>query len=156
MEPIKRTAKYYYYRFVRLRTSPEEMARGLAIGVFVGFTPTFGIQSILSIFIAAIFRGNKFLAAGAAFVTNPITIPFIYGGTYLTGAAVLQNPVDSSFLAEPSLEGLWSAGGDIFAALWVGGIIVGLAVAVVVYFLVLSFGPKAQLKFAGAKAQNKR
>ena len=148
METLKRVGKYFYYRFVRARSSPSEMARGVFIGLFVAFTPTFGVQSVSSIFLAAIFRGNKILAGLVPFVTNPVTMPFFYGGTYLLGASVLQNPIDSTFLSKPSLTGLWGMGGDIFSALWVGGIILGFVVGLIGYFMALVFGPKIQMRFA--------
>lgn len=148
METLKRVGKYFYYRFVRARSSPPEMARGLFIGLFVAFTPTFGVQSVSSIFLAALFRGNKIIAGLAPFVTNPVTMPFFYGGTYLLGASILQYPIDPSLISEPSLNRLLDAGGDIFWALWVGGIIVGFVVGLVGYFLALVLGPKIQMKFA--------
>ena len=147
MEPLKRVSKYFYYRFVRTRSTPPEMARGVFIGLFVAFTPTFGVQSISSIFLAAIFRGNKILAGLTPFVTNPLTIPFFYGGTYLLGASLLQDPINPKFFYRPSLTGLWDAGSDIFMALWVGGIIMGLVFGVIGYFLTLTLGPKIQMRF---------
>ena len=148
METLKRASKYFYFRFVRARSSPSEMARGIFIGLFVAFTPTFGVQSVSSVFLAAIFRGNKILAGLAPFVTNPVTMPFFYGGTYLLGASLLQNPIDYTFLSKPSLTGLWDAGSDIFRALWVGGIVVGFVVGLIGYFLTLVWGPKIQMRFA--------
>jgi len=148
METMKRVGKYFYYRFIRVRSSPQEMARGLFIGLFVAFTPTFGVQSIVSIFFAALFRGSKILAGLAPFVTNPLTMPFFYGGTYLLGAAILQRPIDPDFLSKPSLEGLWEAGGEIFMALWVGGVLVGFVVGLIGYFVALTLGPKIQKRFA--------
>ncbi|MFQ5671949.1 MAG: DUF2062 domain-containing protein [Nitrospinales bacterium] len=145
---MKRIGKYFYYRFIRIRSSPQEMARGMFIGLFIAFTPTFGVQSITSIFFAALFRGNKILAGLAPFVTNPLTMPFLYGGTYLAGAAVLQSPVDPGFLSKPSLKGLWEVGGDVFMALWVGGVLVGFVVGLMGYFLALTLGPKIQKRFA--------
>jgi len=144
METMKRVGKYFYYRFIRIRSTPPEMARGLFIGLFIAFTPTFGVQSVTAIFFAALFRGNKILAGLAPFVTNPLTMPLLYGGTYWVGSAVLQAPIDQAFLSQPSLRGLWEVGGDIFMALWVGGILVGLVVGLVGYFLALAFGSRVQ------------
>ncbi|MFQ5715646.1 MAG: DUF2062 domain-containing protein [Nitrospinales bacterium] len=155
MKPLKRALKYYYYRFARLKSTPEEMALGVSIGLFVGFTPTFGVQSVVAVFVAAVFRGDKILAAAAAFVTNPVTIPFIYAGTYLVGTAVLQNPVDAGFLSQPSIEGLWETSGDIFVALWVGGVIVGLLVALLAYYVLVNFGMTILTKWVPAKFKPK-
>ena len=156
MEPIYRFSRYLYYRFIRLRAEPEEMARGMAIGVFVGFTPTLGLQTVIAIFIAALFRGNKILAGAAACVTNPATIPFIYAGTYKLGAMILQTPQkDIDFLVHPSLESLLESGNGIFAAMWIGGILVGLILAPITYFVSLKLEYAALRKIARARVHSK-
>ena len=62
MESIKRICRYCYYRFIRLPASPENLARGVALGFFISTTPTFGIQTIIALFLAALFRVNKLAA----------------------------------------------------------------------------------------------
>jgi uncharacterized protein len=151
MNFLRRSSLYIYYRFLRLKGSREEIARGLAIGVFMGFTPTLGIQTISAIFVAAIFKGNKFLAALGAGITNPLTIPFFYAGTYKIGSAVLGNPLDFSFLSHPTFQDFWSIGNDLFLALWVGGLIVGIPSGIVFYFLGLWAAPRLIKQYAKAK-----
>ena len=151
MNFLRRSSLYIYYRFLRLKGSREEIARGLAIGVFMGFTPTLGIQTISAIFVAAIFKGNKFLAALGAGITNPLTIPFFYTGTYKIGSAVLGNPLDFSFLSHPTFQDFWSIGNDLFLALWVGGLIVGIPSGIVFYFLGLWAAPRLIKQYAKAK-----
>ena len=151
MNFLKRSALYIYYRFVRSKSSPEIMARGLGIGVFVGFTPTLGFQTVTAIFVAALFKGNKFLSAIGAGITNPITIPFFYAGTYKVGAAILGNPIDPNFLSHPTIEGFWSAGNDLFMALWVGGFVVGIPAGIIFYFVGLWLLPRLVQKYAKAK-----
>ncbi len=151
MNFLRRSALYVYYRFLRLKGSPEEIARGLGIGVFMGFTPTLGIQTISAIFVAAVFKGNKFLAALGAGITNPLTIPFFYTGTYKIGSAVLGNPLDFSFLSHPTFQDFWSIGNDLFLALWVGGLIVGIPSGIVFYFIGLWAAPRLIQQYAKAK-----
>jgi len=38
IEP-QRTARYYYLKFIRLKGDPAMLARGVAVGVFIGITP---------------------------------------------------------------------------------------------------------------------
>jgi uncharacterized protein (DUF2062 family) len=69
-----RTAKYYYLRFLRLRGKPGELARGVAIGIFVGITPTIPFHTILALILAMILRGSKIAALLATvLVSNPLT-----------------------------------------------------------------------------------
>ena len=45
--PLVRQIKLLVVRFLRLRGAPEEIAKGLALGIFIGLTPTFGFQMLL-------------------------------------------------------------------------------------------------------------
>jgi uncharacterized protein (DUF2062 family)/SAM-dependent methyltransferase len=46
-------------------------------GIFIGVVPIYGLQSVVAIGIAAIFRLNKPLTLGATFINNPILQPFL-------------------------------------------------------------------------------
>lgn len=73
MKP-NRAAKYYYLKFLRLQGDPHSLALGVAIGLFVGITPTIPLHTALIIVLAWILRGN-FLAAliAATAISNPLT-----------------------------------------------------------------------------------
>ena len=47
-----RQFKLNLLRLLRIRKSPDEIAKGLALGVFIGMTPTFGFQMVIAIFFA--------------------------------------------------------------------------------------------------------
>jgi len=73
LEP-RRAARYYYLRFVRLRGHPSVLARGVAVGTFIGITPTIPFHTILALIFAIILRGSKVTALLAAvIVSNPLT-----------------------------------------------------------------------------------
>jgi uncharacterized protein (DUF2062 family) len=73
LEP-RRAARYYYLRFIRLRGHPSVLARGVAVGTFVGITPTIPFHTILALIFAIILRGSKVTALLAAvIVSNPLT-----------------------------------------------------------------------------------
>ena len=73
LEP-RRAVRYYYLRFISLRGHPSVLARGVAIGTFVGITPTIPFHTILTLFFAFILRGSKVTALLAAVVvSNPLT-----------------------------------------------------------------------------------
>ena len=73
MKP-NRAAKYYYLKFLRLQGDPHSLALGVAIGLFVGITPTIPLHTALIIILAWLLRGN-FLAAliAATAISNPLT-----------------------------------------------------------------------------------
>jgi uncharacterized protein (DUF2062 family) len=136
---IKSIAKFLYQRFIKIRGRPEDIAWGMAIGLFIGMTPTIGIQIYIAVFIASILKKSKMSAAIGVWITNPITIPFFYGLTYYLGAKILGYPLRKSLLQNFSFETLQTAGKSIFISLWIGGIIAGLAVAIIGYMITLEF-----------------
>ena len=171
MESIKRACRYFYYRFIRLQATPESLARGVALGLFISTTPTFGVQTFIALFLAAILRCSKIAAVVAAQLSNALTAPFIFLGTYYLGAVILDRPFDRAKL-DGLMDGfewgsLWTSGlsvfaplwdgfRDVFVALWVGGLIVGVVLAAMGYFLVLGIDTKAHLQIVRAQQQAKR
>lgn len=70
----QRTARYYYLRFIRLRGKPSELARGIAIGTFIGITPTIPFHVVLALIFSSLLRSSKIAAVLATFVvSNPLT-----------------------------------------------------------------------------------
>jgi len=98
LEP-RRAARYYYLRFIRLRGKPSELARGVAVGTFIGITPTIPFHTVLSIICASLLRGSKIAAVLATFVvSNPLTFFLQYYfswkiGTWFTSGKHSWNEV---------------------------------------------------------------
>ena len=127
-----------YERFIQIRGKPREVALGFALGVFVGMTPTIGIQTPIAIFCAALFKWSKLAAAIGVWISNPLSAPIIYGITYITGAKLLRlQPVFGLHLS-PSwsmLKVLLLKAPQALAAMTVGGVILGLPLALLSYYL---------------------
>lgn len=174
MKPIasfKRACRYFYYRFIRLQAGSESLARGVALGLFISTTPTFGIQTFIALFFAALFRCSKICAVVSAQLSNAITAPFIFLGTYYLGAAITGHPFDQDRLDQlldnfhweqvwdnglSAFSPLWEGFRDIFVSLWVGGIVVGVILAAMGYFMVLGIDTKAHRQIVRAKKQMER
>ncbi|NER00307.1 MAG: DUF2062 domain-containing protein [Cyanothece sp. SIO2G6] len=146
----KRRLRYFYLRFVRLRGSPEAIATGVATGVFAGWFPLFGLQTIIGIALATIFKGNKLMAAAGTWVSNPLTyIPIYYfnfrvGQQLLAGVGMQTELPDWTVVQAIVVESGWAAfsqlmalGGIVSAALFLGCCVVGLVSAIAAYFLTL-------------------
>ena len=156
MESIRRICRYFYYRFIRLQASPETLARGVALGLFISTTPTFGIQTLLALFLAALFRVSKLCAVLAVQFTNALTAPFIYAGTYYLGAFLLGQPPQENLFNDFSFKVLFELGPAVFAALGVGGLLVGVILGVMGYFMVIGIDTKAHMQIIRAKRQVER
>jgi len=62
------------YRYVcRSSKNPESLARGVGIGLFIGFLPAIGFQIILAFLTAGFFNANRIVAMLGTLVTNPFT-----------------------------------------------------------------------------------
>jgi hypothetical protein len=72
-----RAIQYVRLRLTRLPDEPHRIARGVFAGVFVSFTPFFGIHFILGGLLGWLIRGNVLAALLATFIGNPLTTPFI-------------------------------------------------------------------------------
>lgn len=69
----KRSWKAIRRYICRSSKDPESMARGVGLGLFVGFLPSFGFQMILAVFLAGFFNANRIVAVFGTLVTNPFT-----------------------------------------------------------------------------------
>lgn len=72
-----RAIQYVLHRMRRLPDEPHRIARGVFAGVFVSFTPLFGLHFMAAALMAWIMRGNILAALLATFVGNPATFPLI-------------------------------------------------------------------------------
>jgi uncharacterized protein (DUF2062 family) len=143
----------------------------VALGLFISTTPTFGVQTFIALILAALFRCSKISAVVAAQLTNALTAPFIFLGTYYVGAVIMGTPFDRTRL-DRLLDGfhweevwasglsvftpLWDGFRDVFVSLWVGGVIVGVVLAAIGYFVVLGIDTKAHMQIIRAKKQVER
>ena len=132
----KRRIRYVYLRFVRLRGSSKEIARGLAAGVFAGLFPLFGFQIIIGIAIAALLKGNKIIAAAGTWISNPFTYVPIYAFNYQVGRWLLgPSQTNYTFSDLQSVKAIMAMGANITLTLFVGCFVTGLVGSIGSYFL---------------------
>ncbi len=143
--------RYWWQEFVRklqeLRGRPRELSLGIAIGVFVGITPTIPLHTVLAVTLAAALRGSKLAAALGVWVANPLTIPVFYYGSYRLGIFVLGMP-ELTLPSTYSVFSLMHLGGHVTVAMLHGGVLLGILPAVLAYFLTyrLTSSPRFQGK----------
>jgi len=73
----RRTFGYFVHRLKRLPDSPHKIALGFACGIFVCFTPFFGLHVLLAALLALVIRGNVLAALIGTLFGNPFTFPVI-------------------------------------------------------------------------------
>ncbi len=123
-----------------LEDEPKNIAKGFALGSFVGMLPIPGFQLMVSLGVATLLKFNKKAACIAVFNTNLATGAFVFSFNYWLGKKLLG--LNPSFMIGDKVDYqftsiVFKAGSDVFLSLLVGGIITGLLTATLVYFALL-------------------
>lgn len=127
--------------------SPVRTAAAFALGVFLGFSPFFGLHTLLAVVAAFAFRLNRVAAVAGVYVNLPWFVAPYYTLTTVGGARLLGVPLppqfgqrlgslfDMSFLS----SGFWHGLGDLLhPLLWpylVGSTLGALVLGAVAYWL---------------------
>ena len=84
---------------LHLGETPQRTAVAFALGVFIAFTPTYGLHTASVVFLAWAFRLNFPAILVGSLVNNPWTVVPILGATMWTGFFLLgmQNRPDVSW-----------------------------------------------------------
>lgn len=135
----QRWLKYYYLRLLRLEGSPKAIARGVSVGMFAGFFPLFGLQTIIGLILAAFFRGNKLAAAAATWVSNPFTYVPIYTFNFAIGRLLLGGQNIALETIDLNSPEVLEVGSDFALRLFLGCFVMGSIAALVGYFFSLAF-----------------
>ena len=132
--------KWKYKRFVvrllKLNNSPHEIALGVAIGVFIGILPVYGLHTVLVVIAAILVRpANKIAIFLGTSISLPPTVPLITWTGYEIGRRILGG----------NFEALnWAVFKNItlgkvylyYQPLFLGSVILGFACSIIFYFLV--------------------
>ncbi|QWV93051.1 DUF2062 domain-containing protein [Geomonas oryzisoli] len=120
------------YGILSLDSHPGHIAAGFAVGVFISFTPFFGLHTPLAIAAAFLLRLNKLTCITGAWVNTPITVVPILGVSYKLGAFLRGRPIKDL----PVAAGMeWHNLERYAKSLILGSSILGFFAAVIAYFL---------------------
>ena len=143
LEKIRETVK----KLFSLKDTPHAIAGGVAIGVFVGFTPLFGIKTLLSLGLAYALRCNPIAAVIAVSLHDVLMpfAPFLMRMEYDIGYWMLSHPHHLPPKLELSHQHLhlgemlqWTTFLNLGLPLLLGSLVVSAPAAVVFYFLMLA------------------
>lgn len=154
-----RGMEYLAHRVRRLPDTPERIALGFACGAFASFTPLFGLHILLAIGLARMLRANMLASVFGTVVGNPLTFPLIASVSLALGRRILgfgATGRDFSRISDAFgqfFSGLWASFMSLFGfgepqwgkvvlflqdVCWpylVGGLMPGLVVAIVCYYI---------------------
>ena len=147
-----RARDFCVYKILQADDPPHRLALGLAIGTFATFSPLYGLQMVQNVVLAWLLGANKLVGIPIVWITNPVTVvpiffPCYMLGCWLTGSPVIEGKLTATRWdwqensANPEsrwsdyLGSLWGQLSEIAVPLFVGCTLVGLSLAVVVYFV---------------------
>lgn len=133
---FKQRVRQLATRLLALQGEPHYIAMGMAIGVFVGITPTIPLHTVIAVALAFALRGSKPAAIIGVWVGNPLTVPFFYLGSYKIGVWLLGKSIPFDLKYE-SVSELMKLGMDATLAMVTGGAVLGIVPAVAAYFITL-------------------
>ena len=107
--------------------TPAQRARGVAVGIFSGCFPFFGLQSLIGICLASLVRGHHLLAAIGTWISNPFTYIPLYIVNYKVGEFLLGNGKPLNDLSQLSHKQMWYQGLLVSNRILLGSFIVGLS-----------------------------
>lgn len=123
--------KTRFRKILSLDSHPRHISLGFAVGVFISFTPFFGLHTPLAIAAAFLFRLNKLTCITGAWINTPITVIPALGLSYKIGRILRGRPPGE--LTVHSLE--WASLKKHAASLVLGSSILGFVLAVSAYFI---------------------
>lgn len=178
----RRAAAYVVHRVRRIPDPPHRVARGVAAGIFVSFTPLFGFHLILAALLALILRGNIVAALLGTLIGNPFTFPLIATVSVELGAWMLDMPegmplyrivadlsaamfqlwynILAMFTSEPTnWDRLGTLFEGVFKAYLVGGLVPGIVcggIGYVVTHRIIEVYQKRRVKRLKARVEKRR
>ena len=147
------------HRLQRLPGTPEQIARGIAIGVFAAFSPFYGLHFLVAGLLAILLRANVLASLLGTFFGNALTYIPIGAAALSAGYAMLGQRLDSELhiglgrMFTRALSELWANFNAIFnmvegdwtylVEFWhtiffpwiVGGIPTGLISGIITYYI---------------------
>lgn len=107
---------------------------GMAIGAAISITPVLG-HTPAAVAIAALTGQSKLAAALGVWINNPLTMPFLFGASYVVGALVLRYPLHppGGFLYAATHVAALTSG--IYLPMLTGSLILALPLGAAAYWI---------------------
>ena len=175
---ITRAIEYVGIRLKRIPDTPHKISLGMSCGIFASFTPLFGLHFLIAGLLSYVLRANVLASLIGTFIGNPITFPIITVfnlklGEWILGSneyssgdggKIFEGFLDFIFLIYKSLFTEGSIGENsvprmneflygVFIPYSLGGLILGISIAIISYFLLRPLVSTYQKKRVSLKAR---
>ena len=125
-------------RLKHLKASPHEIALGFSFGVWTNFNPFFGINLLIAMSLAFIFRVNILASVIGTILTGlPFIFPIFWFLSWFAGSNLIFNNYDNSLFLENDtiVENI----AEYFTEMLVGSIILFPGIIFICYFPIKFF-----------------
>ena len=142
---IRKKLSALYDKIVKERKSAEFIARGWALGVFIGSVIPFGIQIYIAIPLSFLLKASKIGALTGTLISNPLTILFLYPAQCWMGSRLLGKDISWEAISD-AMRGVvtqqdWSSlsqlSGHLVTSFFAGGLMLAAVCTPLTYFFVL-------------------
>jgi len=122
------------------------LARGIAVGLFIGLTPTVGIQTVLMLGACLLLRANFPAAFVISWVSNPLTMGPLYVAYGVIGETLLGSWVTYAIVS--LFELTWTVASAVMHVAYVGlgSLLVAVPAALAGYLISLGLHRYAALR----------
>jgi len=132
-------------QLLSLKDTSHAIAIGMAVGMFFGLIPLWGVKTLLAIGVTRLLRGNLIAAAIAATLHDIVLpiVPLLLRWEYEIGYWVLSHPhelppkLHLTAHQSPSMWFHWSTFLTVGRPLLIGSLVVAVPVAIITYFVAL-------------------
>ncbi|HWG97572.1 MAG TPA: DUF2062 domain-containing protein [Nitrospira sp.] len=136
-QPLTRGARSFralLRQMLHLQESPQRTALAFALGVFIAFSPAYGLHTAMVVLCTWLFGLNFLALFTGALVNNPWTIIPILGATYWTGALLLGRTDMPNFdWQDLSVSGIYEQVLPYAAPFMLGGLVLSVLGALLSY-----------------------
>jgi len=152
----------WWQRTMNQPGSADRVARGAALGFFIGWLPLVGVQMGLSFGLCTIARASFIASLPGVWLSNPVTMVPMYFfinrvGAHVVGKAITWQEMENIWRHVSTLgimDGtryLFVETASVTAAMFVGGAIIGLINAAIVYPIVVRLVHRYQQHWAARR-----
>lgn len=132
--------KVIYRYLCRSAKRPESLARGVGLGLFIGFLPSLGFQVFIAFITAGFFNANRLVTVLGTLVTNPLTVIPVSAFSVWIGDLILPGAIISEISEQKfDFSTLINSSGQLGLAYVVGCLALSITSSLVGYAMAKIF-----------------
>lgn len=136
--------RFFLENILHNQDSNSKKAASIALGVFIGISPFWGFQTLLTIFLAMVLRLNKAIAFAFSNISLPPMIPIIVMGSFYLGSFFYDSGAPLFFDHLPEWEDIRQHLGQYLLGSFTLATICAALSGFGSYALLTAFGKRAQ------------